>query len=200
MAPTLTATAITLRGPYPERLTEAEFQLFCEQNEPLRIERTATHEIIIMAAAGSRTGKRNARLALELGKWWEQNPTLGEVFDSNAGFTLPNGAMRSPDAAWVAAARWQALTEQEQDGFAPLCPAFVVELKSITDSVQTLLEKMEEYRANGALLGWLLVPDTATAYVFRQGETGYQTVAGFGQELSGEGVLPGFQLDLRVLL
>jgi Uma2 family endonuclease len=199
MLPTISTAAIVLRGPYPERLTEEEFLQFCEQNHPLRIERTAHREIIIMAAAGSRTGKRNARLTLELGEWWKKNQELGEVFDSNAGFTLPSGAMRSPDACWVSAGKWQALTEKEKDGFAPLCPEFVVELKSLTDSRQTLLDKMDEYRQNGALLGWLLVPETATSYIFRAGETGYETVVGFEQELAGEAILPGFRLDLRVL-
>ena len=191
--------ALILRGPYPERLTEDEFLRFCEQNEPLRIERTANHEIIIMPAAGSRTGKRNARLTTELGKWWEKHQDLGEVFDSNAGFRLPSGAMRSPDASWVSARQWQRLTEKEQDGFAPVCPEFVVELKSLTDSLPTLLEKLEEYRQNGALLGWLLVPETGASYVFRAGEAGYETVVGFDRELSGEAVLPGFLLDLRML-
>lgn len=152
-----------------------------------------------MAPTFSLTGKRNARLIGQLYAWWNQYPEAGEIFDSNAGFTLPNGAMRSPDASWVTAAQWNALRPEQQEKFAHVCPPFVVELRSKTDSLRVLLAKMEEYRENGTALGWLLSYDDETAYIFRAGQTGYATVQGFERVLSGEDVLAGFGLDLRKL-
>lgn len=190
---------LMLSDPYLNRMNEAEFFNFCQLHPKWRIERNAQHEILIMAPTFSLTGKRNARLIGQLYAWWNQHPELGEIFDSNAGFTLPNGAVRSPDASWVPAAQWNALSAEQQEKFAAVCPAFVVELKSKTDSLKVLLEKMAEYRQNGAALGWLLAPDTETAYIFRAGQVDYETVTGYERELSGEDVLPGFVLDLRKL-
>ncbi|NML64635.1 Uma2 family endonuclease [Hymenobacter sp. RP-2-7] len=119
--------------------------------------------------------------------------------DSNAGFTLANGAVRSPDASWVSAGRWNALTAAQQDKFAQVCPEFVVEMRSKTDSLRVLPEKMKEYRQNGALLGWLLSCDDERAYIFRAGQEGYETLEGFNRELAGEAVLPGLRVDLRKL-
>ena len=199
MNPLFAAEPLVLSDPYLNGMTDDEFFNFCQQHSKWRIERNAQHEILIMAPTFSLTGKRNARLNLELGKWWEQHPESGEIFDSNTGFTLPNGAMRSPDASWVSAAQWNALTTEQQEKFAAVCPPFVVELKSKTDSLKVLLDKMEEYRQNGTALGWLLASDTETAYVFRAGQLGYDTLPGFDRELSGEDVLPGFLLDLPKL-
>ncbi|WP_375416166.1 Uma2 family endonuclease [uncultured Hymenobacter sp.] len=190
---------LVLSNPYLGRMSDDEFFDFCQQNAKWRIERNAQHDILIMAPTFSLTGKRNARLNLELGKWWEQHQESGEIFDSNTGFTLPNGAMRSPDASWVSAAQWNALSVEQQEKFAAVCPPFVVELKSKTDSLKVLLDKMEEYRQNGAALGWLLASDTETAYIFRAGQADYETLTGYDRELSGEDVLPGFVLDLRKL-
>ena len=150
-----------------------------------------------MAPTFSITSKRNARLIGQLYAWWDQQAEAGEIFDSNAGFTLPNGAVHSPDASWVPAAQWNALSAEQQEKFAHLCPTFVVELRSKTDSLKVLLAKMEEYRESGTALGWLLSCDEETAYIFRAGQAGYETVPGFERELSGEDVLVGFGLDLR---
>lgn len=190
---------LVLRDPYLGRMSDDEFFNFCQSNRKWRIERNAAHDILLMAPTFSLTGRRNARLLTQLGKWWDEHQELGEIFDSNAGFTLANEAVRAPDASWVSAQRWNALTTEQQEKFAAVCPEFVVELRSKTDSLKVLLAKMEEYRENGALLGWLLSCDDEKAYIFRAGQTDYETVEGFERELSGGEVLPGLWVDLRKL-
>ncbi|TLM97192.1 Uma2 family endonuclease [Hymenobacter jeollabukensis] len=180
-------------------MTDDEFFDFCQQHPELRIERTANHEILLMSPTGSRSGKRNARLIFQLGKWCEQHPALGEYFDSNTGFRLPDSSILSPDASWVSAAKWNALTPEQQDKFAPLCPELVVELKSNTDSLKALQAKMHDWLRNGAQLAWLLDPETETAYLYRPGQPEPETVQGFDNELSGETVLRGFRLRLSEL-
>ncbi len=188
---------LVLDDPYLNRMSDDEFFDFCQHHRKWRIERNAQHEILIMAPTFTITGRRNASLIGQLYAWGESHSEPGLVFDSNAGFTLPNGAVRSPDASWIPTAQWQTLTSEQQEKFAPICPPFVVELRSKTDSLKVLLAKMEEYRQCGALLGWLLSCDDEKAYIFRAGQTDYETVEGFERELAGEAVLPGFRLDLR---
>ena len=190
---------LVLDDPYMSRMSGEEFFDFCQQHRKWRIERNAQQEILIMAPTFSITGRRNASLIGQLYGWWETHGEPGSVFDSNAGFTLSNGAVRSPNASWVPAAQWNALRLEQQDKFAHICPPFVVELRSKNDSLNVLLAKMEEYRTNGTALGWLLSCDDETAYIFRAGQAGYETVTGFERELSGEEVLAGFKLDLRKL-
>jgi len=190
---------LVLRDPYLGRMSDDEFFNFCQSNREIRIERNARRDILLMAPTFSLTGRRNARLITQLGKWWDEHQELGEIFDSNAGFTLANEAVRAPDASWVSAQRWNALTTEQQEKFAAVCPEFVVELRSKTDSLKVLLAKMEEYRENGAQLGWLLSCDDEKAYIFRAGQADYETVEGFERELSGEEVLPGLRVDLRKL-
>lgn len=190
---------LVLDDPYMSRMSEAEFFDFCQQHRKWRIERNAQHEILIMAPTCTLSGRRNASLIGQLYAWWSEHDEPGFVFDSNAGFTLANGAVRSPDASWVSAGRWNALTAEQQDKFAQVCPELVVELRSKTDSLKVLLAKMEEYRQNGARLGWLLSCDDEQVYIFRAGQEGYETLDGFDRELSGEDVLPGFELKLRKL-
>jgi Uma2 family endonuclease len=199
MNPLFADEPLILNDPYMSRMGDDEFFNFCQQHRKWRIERNAQHEILIMAPTFSLTGKRNARLIGQLYAWWNQHQEAGEIFDSNAGFTLPNGAVRSPDASWVPAAQWNGLSAAQQEKFAHVCPPFVVELRSKTDSLRVLLEKMEEYRQNGTALGWLLSCDDETAYIFRAGQADYETLQGFDRELSGEKVLVGFMLDLRKL-
>ncbi|MCC2544956.1 Uma2 family endonuclease [Hymenobacter sp. BT175] len=199
MRPILTEDIITLRGPVLAGMSDDQFFEFCQQHPELRIERSAQHEILIMSPTGSRSGKRNARLNGQLYIWWTQHQDLGEIFDSNSGFTLPDGAVLSPDASWVSAAKWNALTPEQQDKFAPVCPEFVVELKSSSDSPKTLQAKMLDWLRNGAQLAWLLVPETETAYIYRPGQSEPEVVHGFDIALSGEDVLPGFRLELREL-
>jgi Uma2 family endonuclease len=190
---------LVLRDPYLGRMSDDEFFNFCQSNREWRIERNAAHDILLMAPTFTLTGKRNARLLGQLYAWWEEHQEAGEIFGSNAGFTLANEAVRAPDASWVSASRWQALTAEQQEKFAAVCPEFVVELRSKTDSLKVLLAKMEEYRENGALLGWLLSCDDEKAYIFRAGQEDYETLEGFDCELSGEEVLPGLRVDLRKL-
>lgn len=147
-------------------MTDEQFYAFCQTNRDLRIERTAGGEVIIMPPAFSDTGNRNFKAALQLGVWAEQDRT-GEGFDSSTGFTLPNGATRSPDAAWIRSARWNALSEAQKASFAPICPDFVIELRSASDTLTSLQEKMQEYIENGTRLGLLIDRKNQTVHVYR---------------------------------
>ena len=175
-------------------LTDDQFYEFCVLNRDLRIERTAQADVVIMSPAGTRSGNRNAKLVGQLVLWAESDGT-GEVFDSSAGFTLPNGAVRAPDAAWVPKARLAQLTTEQQEKFAPLCPDFVAELRSPSDALSEQQEKMEEYLANGSRLGWLIDPLSRRVYVYRPDRAVEELDN--PQTLSGEPVLAGFVLDLR---
>lgn len=174
-------------------LTDEALFEFCRINHDLRIERTPDGELIIMSPTGAETGRRNFRLTTRFGVWVERDGT-GVGFDSSTGFLLPNGAERSPDVAWVRAARWQALTPAQREKFAPLCPDFVVELRSPSDSLPDLEAKMTEYLENGASLGWLIDPITHRVHVFRAGAE--VQVLDQPASVSGEPLLRGFVLDL----
>jgi Uma2 family endonuclease len=150
-------------------LTDEEFYRLCRDNPQLRLELTAQRELVIMAPTGSKTGWRNSKLNQRLANWAEQDGT-GLCFDSSAGFHLPNGANRSPDASWVQRQRWDALTEAQQEGFAPLGPDFVVELRSPEDPLPALQDKMAEYIDSGARLGWLIDPQDKCVFVYRPGQ------------------------------
>jgi Uma2 family endonuclease len=178
------------------RLTEEQFMRLCQENRDLRFELTAQGELVIMPPAGSETGHRNSTLTLRVAGWAETDGT-GLVFDSSTGFTLPNGAIRSPDASWVKQERWAALTQDQREKFAPLCPDFVVELRSPTDRLPVLQEKMQEYMANGARLGWLIDPLDKRVYAYRPD----QPVESLDNPttLSGDPVLPNFVLHVREL-
>lgn len=157
---------LTVNLPMQVEMTMAEFYEFCQANRELRIERSASGEVIIMPPAFSDTGNRHLKIAQQLGNWADQDGT-GEAFDSSAGFTLPNGATRSPDAAWIRLERWNALTENEKASFAPICPDFVVELESSSDTLSGLQAKMEEYITNGALLGFLIDRKQRQVHIYR---------------------------------
>ena len=174
-------------------ITHKEFVQLAQANRELQLERTATGELIVMPPAGSITGNRNADIVGQLW-WWNRQTKLGVVFDSSTGFQLPNGADRSPDAAWIRQERWEALTSEERETFAPICPDFVVELRSRNDPMESLRTKMKDYRENGASLGWLIDRKNRKVEVYRQGE-GVE-VLDDPTSLSGEAVLPGFVLDL----
>ena len=147
--------SLTLTVPPSIKLTDEQFYELCQLNRDLRIERSAIGELIIMPPTGGETGKRNAKLTARFVIWNEQSE-LGEVFDSSTCFTLPNGANRSPYVAWIARDRWNALTSEQKEKFPPICPDFLVELRSSSDALQPLQDKMQEYIANGVRLGWLL--------------------------------------------
>ncbi|WP_424098412.1 Uma2 family endonuclease [Moorena producens] len=177
-------------------LTDEQFWQLCHDNSDLRFERTATGELIILSPTGSTTGERNADLIYQLKAWSRQN-NLGKVFDSNTGFTLPNGADRSPDASWVQQERWDALTPVEQERFAPICPDFVVELMSPSDSLEKTRAKMREYMENGARLGWLINRKQRKTEIYRPHQA--VEIINNPDTMSGEDVLPGFVLDLSTI-
>lgn len=147
-------------------MTDEQFFTFCQQNRNYQIERTATGEITIMPPTGSETGNRNFDLIVQLGIWTRQNGT-GIGFDSSAGFTLPNGAIKSSDAAWVKLEKWQNLTPEQQQKFAPICPDFIVELRSPSDNLQTLKDKLQEYIDNGTSLALLIDRKNRQVYIYR---------------------------------
>ncbi len=178
------------------KLTEEQFMQLCQENPELRLELTAQQELVIMPPTGSESGWRSGEVFYSLTAWTKKNGT-GISFDSSTGFTLPNGAIRSPDASWVRRERWNALTKDQRERFAPLCPDFVIELRSPTDRLSDLYEKMEEYIANGARLGWLIDPIDKRVYVYRPGQP-VETLDD-PPTLSGDPVLPGFVFAVREL-
>ncbi|MEG3897860.1 MULTISPECIES: Uma2 family endonuclease [unclassified Microcoleus] len=184
-------TTITI--PQTFKVTHEQFQEIAAVNRDLRLERTATGELIVMPPTGSETGNRNLDIEGQL--WlWNRQTKLGVAFNSSSGFKLPNGADRSPDASWVKLERWQTLTPKQQEGFAPLCPDFVVELRSKSDNLEPLREKMREYMANGASLGWLIDRKNKKVEIYRPSQD--VELLDNPSSLSGEDVLPGFVLDL----
>lgn len=183
-------------GPWLRKLSDTEFYDFCQLNKDWRIEQTSTGDLIIMPGTGGHTGWLNAQLTFELTGWAKRNDS-GRVFDSSTIFTLPNGAKRSPDVSWIRNDRWNALTMVEQERFPPLCPEFVIELRSRTDLLSDLHLKMEEYRVSGAELGWLIDPIDRRVYVYRQ-DTEVELLED-PKSISGEPLLPGFALDLAAI-
>src|SRR6266852_4038018 len=175
------------------RLTDEQFYQLCQDNEDLRLELTAEGELIIMPPTGGTTGSRNAKITYQITGWAIKDGS-GLSFDSSTMFCLPNGARRSPDAAWVRRERWDALSEKERESFVPLCPDFVLELSSTTDRLLFLQDKMQEYIANGAQLGLLIDPKSKQAYVYRANQT--VECLDNPSTISGDPVLPGFALDL----
>jgi Uma2 family endonuclease len=186
-------TAITLNLDAITRLTHQQFWDLSQTNQDVRLELTAKGELIVIPPTGWESGKRNMKLGSRLNVWAEADGT-GVAFDSSTGFRLPNGAIRSPDAAWVRRSRMDAL-EPDPDSFLPLAPDFVIELRSASDSLRVLQDKMEEYRDNGVRLGWLLNTKDRTVEIYRQGKA--VKILQFPRELSGEEVLPGFRLSLE---
>ena len=169
----------------------------CQNNRDLRFERTEAGELLIMPLTGGETSKRNFEIVVQLGLW-NRKYNLGVGFDSSGGFILPNGAARSPDAAWVLQERWEALTQQQRQKFLPLCPDFVVELCSPSDSVKQTQAKMQEYIDNGARLGWLIDAKARRVEIYRINQN--VEILEQPSTLSGEDVLPGFILDLKPVM
>ena len=198
--------AITLHVPTTVTLTDEQFYQLCIANEEHRMELTAEGDLIIMPPTGGESGIRNSDLNADL-VIWNRQTRLGDVFDSSTIFKLPNGAKRfsygdasrTPDVSWVIRERWEALSPDDRRRFPPLCPDFVIELRSETDNLPPLQRKMEEYLANGLRLGWLLDPQTPLAEIYRpdrEVETLNFSTQQISPSLSGELVLPEFILDL----
>ena len=175
------------------RFTPAEFKELCSKNRELQAELSADGNLTIMAPTGGSSGWRNSELSTDLTLWVREHSS-GVAFDSSTVFQLPNGAMRGPDAAWIRSDRWEALTADEQDGFPPLCPDFVIEVRSKTDSLTKLEAKMDEYISNGALLGFLIDPIKGCAHVYRPGKA--PVVLEQPDELSADPELPGLVIHL----
>ncbi|MEB3149383.1 MAG: Uma2 family endonuclease [Sphaerospermopsis sp.] len=175
-------------------MTDDQFFDFCQLNRDFRIERNQFGDLLIMSPTGSETDERNFNLIVQLGIWTKKDGT-GVGFGSSGGFTLPNGAVRSPDAAWIKKERWEAIPTEQRKKFAPICPDFVVELRSETDSLKTLQEKMEEYIENGVKLAWLIDRKQQKVYIYRPSQPVEEL--DHPQTLNGEDILPGFVLDLR---
>jgi Uma2 family endonuclease len=186
-------TALTLNLDSIAHLTHDQFRELCRENRDIRLELTAKGELIVMPPTGWESGNRNANLTAEL-IFWNRQDKLGKVFDSSTGFILPSGAIRSPDAAWVSTERLTALNP-DPEGFLPLAPDFVIELRSASDRLKPLQDKMQEYIDNGVRLGWLLNPKERTVEIYRMGK-GIE-VQQSPIEVSGEDVLPGFVLSLE---
>lgn len=175
-------------------MTDDQFFEFCQINRDVRIERNAQGELIVMPPTGIETGDRNAELTMQLRLWAKRDGT-GTAFDSSTGFHLPNGATRSPDAAWVKSSKLAALTAEQRKKFARLSPDFVIELRSPTDNLRVVQDKMQEYLDTGTKLGWLIDPEQKRAYVYKPHAP--VEVLEAPATLSGDPVLPGFVLDLR---
>ncbi len=172
-------------------MTDEELMRFCAANDALRVERDANGEILVMTPAGNRTGRKNAYLIQILGTWSDADGR-GYAFDSNTGFTLPDGSMRSPDAAWVEAVRWDALSENDKDRFSPICPDFIIELRSLSDNLGELEGKMEQWIANGAKVAWLIDPERQVVSIYRPDDE--LDVLHHPTSVQGSGVMAGFEL------
>ena len=178
-------------------LSDEQFWQLCQQNREYRFEANSQGDLIIMSPTGSDTGRRNSEIIIQLGIWNKQAKS-GVIFDSSTGFILPNGAKRSPDASWIELSRWNSLTPTEQEKFAPICPDFVVELRSKTDALKPLQDNMVEYMANGTKLGWLIDRQNQQVEIYRVNQQ--IEIISSPTSLSGEKVLLNFSLDLTEIL
>jgi len=178
------------------QISVAQFEMLAIANRELSLERNHHGELIVNPPTSWETGERNSKIIQQLANWSDRNRT-GKTFDSSTGFTLPNGAIRSPDASWISLQRWSQLTPQQKSTFPQICPDFVVELRSPSDNLSPLQAKMLEYRDNGARLGWLIDPQSRQVSIY-QPETEVMVLDN-PDSLAGEAVLPGFVLDLNVV-
>lgn len=176
-------------------VSDAQFELLAAANRDIRLERSATGELIVNPPTGWETGERNFSITGQLAQWHENHCELGKAFDSSTAFKLPDGATLSPDASWVSRERWEALSTEQKGTFASVCPNFVVELRSGSDNLKPIQKKLKQYIDNGAELGWLINPKNRQVEIYRAGRP-VETLAA-PTELSGEDVLPGFVLNLN---
>ncbi|MBD0277192.1 MAG: Uma2 family endonuclease [Flavisolibacter sp.] len=189
---------VVLKFPPSTQFTDDELFEFCVTNKELRIERDKNGKLIIMPPTGGMTSNRNFKVNGLFAQWAAHNEHLGYGFDSSGGFRLPNRAMRAPDAAWVKKERWEQLSPEEQKKFPPLTPDFIIEIRSESDSLKELQDKMQEWIENGCRLAWLIDPLEQKAYVYTP-EDATKIIESFNEKLNGGDVLPGFELDLSVL-
>jgi Uma2 family endonuclease len=192
IATTSPTHTVTLHWP----LSDDQFARLCALNPEMRFEYTSTGDLIIMPPTGGDTGHTNANLTTDFTIWSRQDAS-GLIFDSSTLFILPNGAKRSPDVSWIRRDRWEALPPEDRRGFPPICPDFVLELRSPSDALHTLQDKMQEYLDNGVHLGWLIDPIERVVYIYRPGEVVERLEV--PREVSGEPVLPGFVLRMSAV-
>jgi Uma2 family endonuclease len=190
--------AFILRIPEEDSLTDDGLFRICSANKELRIERDELGQLIIMPPVGSFSSNKNFILNGLFSQWVEAHLDLGYAFDSSGGFLLPDRSMRSADAAWIKKERWEALSLDTQEKFAPICPDFIMELRSKSDSLTELKKKMGKWMANGCLLAWLIDPIGKKVYIYKPTAPVLEVI-GFDKKLSGENVLLGFELDLKRL-
>ncbi len=179
-------------------MTDDKLFAFCTANKELRIERNENGQLIVMSPTGSFSGKLNFKITSQFGRWVEANEALGYGFDSATGFTLPDNSMRSPDVSWIKKERWDNIPLEQQKKFAPVCPDFVIELRSESDALSELKSKMKDWIKNGCQLAWLIDPLDKKAYIY-QPDQPVEEVTGFDHRLKGGHLLPGFELDLTKL-
>ncbi len=179
-------------------MSEDEFFRFCRMNEMLDFERDSNGNIIFMSPTGSFTGSFNSDILIEIGIWMHSHKVGGKLFDSSAGFTLPNGAVRSPDVSWVAKEKWDLLSNDDKERFAPVCPDFVIEVRSKSDDLKYLRDKMDEYMENGCQLGWLIDRFDQKVYVYQPNKNIIEFDS-LDIQLNGEPLFPGFVLDLSAI-
>ncbi len=189
--------SIRVHLPKDLRMNDDEFFRFCQDNPDLKFERRKNGDIVLMGLTESETSSDNLELNADF-VIWNRNNKFGKVFDSSGGFTLPDESIMSPDVAVVEKLRWEALTPEQRKTFAPICPDFVLELRSQSDRLKDCREKMDDWMANGCLLAWLIDLPNQKTYIYRHNQEP-QEISGLVQ-LSGEDVLPGFSLDLAALL
>lgn len=188
----------TLRGKTIEKMDDDEFFHFCQENANLKFERDSKGQIIIMSPTAILSGDRNSEVIMQL-RLWNKKYKLGKAVDSDTGFYLKNKAMRNPDAAWISNEQFNKLSEKEiKKSFAYVCPDFIVELKSYSDTIESLKSKMNEWMENGCRLGWLIDADSETVYIYELNKS-ERIHQGFDLPLSGEPVLSGFELVLSEL-
>lgn len=188
---------IILKDRITNAMSDEEFLWFCQENKDLRIERNSKLEIVLMSPVTSLSGFWNMEISRQLANWavGEKN---GFAFDSSAGFTLRDRSILSPDASWVSKAKWSSLSEEDKNKFAPICPDFVIEIRSKSDHLEDLKTKMNCWIANGAQLGWVIDPTQKIVLIYRPGKEP-EEIVGFDKKLMGEGPVKGFELDLSLI-
>ncbi len=188
---------IELKGNLSDDMTDEEFFNFCTQNDNQRIERDENGQIYIMAPVNLEGGNQNGVIFGELYSW-NKIQKSGACFDSSTGYTLSDKSVRSPDASWIPLYKWDSINKTERQKFSKICPDFIVELKSKSDSLSYLKIKMQKWIENGSKLGWLIIPEKEEVHIYRA-DGSIEIIKGFDKKLSGENVLQGFELDLSIL-
>lgn len=189
--------SLVLKGDLTERLTDEEFYRFCEDNPDVRMERNSDLQIVIMSPVSTLSGFYSTEVIRQLSNW-SVSDGRGLAFDASTGFTLPDRSILSPDASWLLREKWDRLSLEQKERFAPICPDFVIEVRSKSDSLETLMNKMRVWIQNGASEGWLLDPRDKRYYLFLSGRN-MKTVEGTDVKLSAEGMANGFDLDVSRL-